>query len=259
VHIKALRKLFGFLLAENLVLHNPFMSLTLPREGRPLPRNILSQEEVVELLRNMKARDPVGIRNRAIVEVLYACGMRTSELCSLRVGDVDLREQTATIVHGKGDKARIVPIGQYASHFVEQYLAKGRQRMLGGRKEDPGFLFLSQRGNPFDRSSLNKCVLHAVARFLPERKPLSAYCFRHGVASHLLANEVDVTYIAKLLGHESLRTTQRYLRLEIGDLKRMHSRYHPREQAPRPEPAAVPKANGHGATGRDTAGAAYPA
>jgi integrase/recombinase XerC len=230
VHIKALRKLFVFLLSESMVLHNPFASLTMPREGRPLPRNILSQDDIVELLRNMKARDPVGIRNRAIVELLYACGMRTSELCNLRVGDVDLREQTATILHGKGDKTRIVPIGQYASHFVGQYLEKARRHMLKGRKEDAGFLFLSQRGNPFDRSSLNKCVLRAVGRLLPKQSTISAYGFRHAIASHLLANDVDVSYIAKLLGHESLRTTQRYLRLEIGDLKRIHSLCHPREK-----------------------------
>ncbi len=229
-HIKALRKLFGFLLSESAVLHNPFASLPMPREGRQLPRNILSQDEVVELLRNMKDRGPVGLRNRAIVELLYACGMRTSELCNLRVGDVDLKDQTATIVHGKGDKTRIVPIGQYASHFVGQYLASGRRHMLRWRREDPGVLFLSQRGNPFDRSSLNKCVLRAVARSLPSGKPISAYTFRHSTASHLLANDVDVSYIAKLLGHESLRTTQRYLRLEIGDLKRMHSLCHPRER-----------------------------
>jgi len=178
-YIKALRKLFAFLLSESVVLHNPFASLTLPREGRPLPRYILSQDEVVELLRNMKARDPVGIRNRAIVELFYACGMRTSELCSLRVGDVDLHDQTAIIVRGKGDKTRIVPIGQYASHFVGEYLAKGRRHMLKGHKEDPGVLFMSQRGNAFDRSTLNKCVLRAVGRLLPEHKRISGYTFRH--------------------------------------------------------------------------------
>jgi site-specific recombinase XerD len=243
-YIKALRKLFAFLLSESVVLHNPFASLTMPREGRPLPRNILSQEEVVELLRNMKARDPVGIRNRAIVELFYACGMRTSELCSLLVGDVDLQDQTAIIVHGKGDKTRIVPIGQYASYFVGEYLVRGRRHMLRGTKEDPGFLFLSQRGNRFDRSTLNKCVL-------PKHKGISGYTFRHSLASHLLANDVDVTYIAKLLGHESLRTTQRYLRLEIGDLKRMHGLYHPRERTQRPETTVVPGANGPAATRPD--------
>ena len=178
-HIKALRKLFGFLLGENAVLHNPFASLPMPREGRPLPRNILSQDEVAEMLRSMKARDPVGLRNRAIVELLYACGMRTSELCNLRIGDVDLKDQTATILHGKGDKTRIVPIGQYASHFVGEYLRRARRHMLKGRVQDPEFLFLSQRGNPFDRSSLNKCVLHAVSRLLPRAARISAYTFRH--------------------------------------------------------------------------------
>jgi integrase/recombinase XerD len=121
-HIKALRKPVGRRTRSCTV---PLPPLRCSREGRPLPRNILSPEEVVDLVRNMDARDPVGIRNRAVVESLYAYGVRTSELCHLRVGDVNFKDQTATVMHGKGDKTRIVPIGQYASHYIGQYLAEG--------------------------------------------------------------------------------------------------------------------------------------
>ncbi len=105
--------------------------------------------------------------------------------------------------------------------------------MLKGRRTDPGYLFLSQRGNPFNKTTINSSVMRSVAKHLGDGKYFSAYSWRHAVATHLLAHRVDVTYIAKLLGHSSLRTTQRYAHVEIGDLKKMHSHYHPRERTSR--------------------------
>ena len=140
-----------------------------------------------------------------------------------------------TILKGKGGKPRVVPIGQYATYYLQRYLDKGRKYMLKGKREDPGFLFLSQRGHPFNKTTINKCVMRSVARKLGTKKYLSCYTMRHSVATHLLANHVDITYIARLLGHSSLRTTQRYVHVEIGDLKKMHSQYHPRERITRTE------------------------
>jgi site-specific recombinase XerD len=114
---------------------------------------------------------------------------------------------------------------------VQLYVEKARKYMLRGRTVDPGHLFLSQRGNPFDRSRINKTVMRSVTKGLAISKKVSCYSFRHAVASHLLANGVDVVHIAKLLGHRSLRTTQRYLSIEISDLKRMHALHHPREKS----------------------------
>ena len=227
--LRAVKKLFSFLIKRDLILKDPTTVITFPKEQQRLTRNIPSQQEVFDLLNHSRLRDPVSIRNRAVIELFYACGIRTSELCNLKVGDVDLKEQTVTIVNGKGGKSRLLPIGQYAAYYIEQYVTKARKYMLKGKREDPGHLFLSQRGNPFNRSTINKTVMRTVARNAKLEKPLSCYSFRHGVASHLLANGVDITYISKLLGHESLNTTQRYLKVEIGDLKKMHSRYHPRE------------------------------
>jgi integrase/recombinase XerD len=156
--------------------------------------------------------------------------MRTSELCDLAIADVDLAEQTVTIVRGKGGKSRVLPIGQYASHYVGLYVEKARKYMRRGSGDDPGYLFLSRRGNPFDRSSINKTVMRTIAKNSGVDRRISCYSFRRAVASHLLGNGVDVTYIARLLGHRSLRTTQRYLSVEIGDLKRMHAMHHPRER-----------------------------
>ena len=224
------RKFFSFLLKQDLILKNPASSITLPKEEQRLIRNILTEKEVINLLENLKPIDPVSVRNRAIVELFYGCGIRTTELCRLKVQDVDLKEQTATIVKGKGNKSRIVPVGQYAAYYIQLYLDKGRKYMLKGKRNDPGYLFLTQRGNPFNNTTINKSVMRSVAKKLEIKKYLSCYSFRRSVASHLLAGNVDITYIAKLLGHSSLRTTQRYLRVEIGDLKKMHSLYHPRER-----------------------------
>jgi len=224
------RKFFSFLVKQDLILKNPASSITLPKEEQRLTRNILTEKEMLGLLENMKLTDPVSIRNRAIIELFYGCGIRTTELCQLKVQDVDLKEQTVTIVKGKGNKFRIVPVGQYATYYIQLYLEKARKYMLKGKRKDSGCLFLSQRGNPFNNTTINKSVMRSVAKKLDNKKYLSCYSMRHSIATHLLANNVDITYIAKLLGHSSLKTTQRYLRVEIGDLKKMHSLYHPRER-----------------------------
>jgi integrase/recombinase XerD len=227
--LRAVRKLFVFLIKKDLILKDPSTAITYPREEQRLTRNILTENEVFHLLENTKPRGPIGIRNRSILELFYSCGIRTSELCNLKVQDVDLKEQTVTVVKGKGGKSRVLPIGQYATHYLQLYLDKARKYMLRGRRQDPGTLFLSQRGNPFNKTTINKTVIRSVARNAKLKKPISAYSFRHSTASHLLAHKVDIMYISKLLGHASLNTTQKYLKVEIGDLKKMHSLYHPRE------------------------------
>jgi site-specific recombinase XerD len=233
--LRILRSFFSYLVSQDLILKNPASSVSLPREEQRLTRNILSEKEVMGVLEALRGNDPVSIRNRAIVELFYGCGLRTTELCQLKLQDVDFQEQTVTILKGKGGKPRVVPIGQYATLYLQRYLDKGRKYMLKGKREDPGFLFLSQRGQPFNKTTINKCVMRSVSRKLGTKKYISCYTMRHSVATHLLANHVDITYIARLLGHASLRTTQRYAHVEIGDLKKMHSQFHPREQINRRE------------------------
>jgi len=234
--LRSVKKFFRFLIKRDLILKDPTTVITCPKEEQRITRKILSENEVLDLLNATKPRDPLSIRNRAIIELFYACGIRTSELCNLRVQDVDLKEQTVTIMKGKGGKSRILPIGQYCTHYLELYLERARKHMLKGKPQDPGFLFLSQRGRPFNKSTINATVIKSVVRNAKLKKPISAYSFRHTVATHLLAHKVDIMYISKLLGHASLNTTQKYLRVEIGDLKKMHALYHPRENLDRPVP-----------------------
>ncbi len=224
--------LFGsqLTLTPNSLLKRIGTVLLFQKEEQRLTRNVLSEKEVFQLLDKLKPREPIGIRNRAIIELFYACGIRTSELCTLKVQDVDMKEQTVTIVKGKGNKSRVVPIGQCAVYYIELYLKKSRKHMLKGEKTDHGYLFLSQRGNPFNRTTINKCVIGSILRKGLIEKSISCYSYRHTIATHLLRNKVDIMYIAQLLGHASLKTTQKYLRVEISDLKKMHSLYHPRER-----------------------------
>lgn len=228
--LQALKKFFSYLTKRDLILRDPSTIVTFPKEERRLPRNILSEREVFTLLEKTKLKAPISIRNRAIVETFYATGMRTSELCNLKVQDIDLKEQTVTIVKGKGNKSRVIPLGQYGSYYISLYLEKARKYMLKEKRYDPGYLFLSLRGNPFNKSTINKSVMRSIRKKIKLNKEISCYTFRHSIATHLLKNKVDIMYIASLLGHSSLRTTQRYLHVEISDLKKMHSLYHPREK-----------------------------
>ena len=227
--LTAVKRLFDYLVSVDQVLKDPTTVIVSPKEEQRLVRNVLTEAEVLDLLQKLEPRDPVSTRNRAILELFYACGMRTSELCDLKVGDVDLAEQTVTIVRGKGGKSRVLPIGQYASHYIGVYLERSRRHLLRGKKSDPGTLFLNSRGTPFNRHTINRTVMGAVNRTSGSKNHITAYSIRHSVATQLVANNVDVTYVAQLLGHESLETTRKYLRIEIGDLKKMHTMYHPRE------------------------------
>ena len=136
-----------------------------------------------------------------------------------------------TIVKGKGGKSRQAPIGQYGAYYIQLYLDKARKHLLKGKLSDPGHLFLSQRGNPFNKSTINRTVIKSVSRNMRIDKHISCYTFRHSVASQLLHNKADIAHIAKLLGHASLSTTQQYLHIDIADLKKVHSLCHPRETA----------------------------
>lgn len=139
--LRSVRKFFHYLLRGGFILRDPTSVLEFPREEQKPTRNVLSEQEVLSLLEHIKPIGPEGLRNRAIVELLYACGIRTTELCRLRVAYLDLKEQS--VMHRKGRKSRVVPIGQYASHYIAEYLNKGRRYFLRGGTDDPGPLFLS--------------------------------------------------------------------------------------------------------------------
>jgi integrase/recombinase XerD len=225
----SLRIFFRYLMKQDFILNNPVNLIDLPRVEKRLPRNILSEDEVKKLLTSMKTNSPIKLRNRAIVELLYSTGIRPSELCDIKIPDIDLKEQILIIVKGKGNKTRYVPVGQHAIYYIEQYLATSRKHLLKGKVKDEGYLFLASSGSQLKGCLINKCLFQILKNNDLINKKISCYTFRHSIATHLIKNKVDIRYVGQLLGHESLTTTQIYCHLEISDLKKMHALYHPRE------------------------------
>jgi integrase/recombinase XerD len=224
----SLKKFYKFLFKNDYIVKDPVANLEFPRRERTLPRNIPTEKEVLEILESCNTRTPQNLRNRAILETFYSTGMRTSELCNLKIQDVDLKEQTAIIVLGKGGKTRVVPLGQYSCFYIEEYLNRGRKYMLKGNIKDEGYLFLNNKGTAYTRKTINY-VIYQVMKRVKLNKHITCYSFRHAAASHLVKNKVDIRFVSELLGHNNLQTTQKYCHLEISDLKKMHAMYHPRE------------------------------
>jgi integrase/recombinase XerD len=223
--LTAVKSFFRFLCRRGFVLQDPSAAVETPRLPSHLPRTILTREEVLRLLRVVRGKSPKVLRDRAILETLYGTGLRVAELCALRVGDVDTEDLLLRVVMGKGRKDRNVPLTPAAGRAIDAYLALGRARLLGRapRKE----LFVGERGARLHRAVVNKLIL-PWAKKAGIRKHVTCHTFRHSVATHLLRNRADIRHIQVLLGHASLRTTERYTRVEIEDLKRVVARAHPR-------------------------------
>lgn len=220
----AVRSLYRFLGRHGYVLHDPSAALDLPRREKRLPRTILTPDEIARLIRAC-GPDPKGRRDRAIVETLYATGIRGGELVRLTPYDADTEERTLRIVLGKGGKDRRVPLTKAAAAAIEAYLLRGRSPLLG-RGSVP-VLFVSDKGGRMHQNAVN-ARLRTLREEAGIEKHVTAHTFRHSVATHLLRGRADIRHIQALLGHASLSTTERYVKVEISDLKDVLRRAHPR-------------------------------
>lgn len=219
-----------FLAERGIVLVDHGKGLELPRIRRHgPPYGLPTPAEIARILQVPDIRTLLGVRDRAVLEVLYSTGIRNAELRVLRTFDVDLTEGTLGVFQGKGRKDRVVPLGRQARRWVEEYLTRVRPVWVG--RTSTSTLFLSNEGNPLDFSNLNKMVRKA-ARAARVTKRVTVHTFRHACATHMLQNGADIRYIQKLLGHRSLLSTAVYTHLEIRDLKRVHRRCHPRAKRP---------------------------
>jgi integrase/recombinase XerD len=205
---------------------DPTAHLRAPRQSRRLPQ-VLSRDEVAKLLAQPKGTDPAALRDRALLELMYACGLRASEAIGLEVGDVDL-EDGVLRARGKGAKERLVPIGSQAAHALTLYLGRGRPRLVGDRME--GRLFVNHRGSGLTRQGLYKIVQrHARTAGLDGR--MSPHTLRHTFATHLLAGGCDLRSLQEMLGHADIATTQLYTHLSAERLKDVYFDAHPRAKA----------------------------
>jgi integrase/recombinase XerD len=224
--LAALRGLYAHLLREGAVSDNPTEHLEQPRRARPLPRT-LSREAVVALLEAPDVGTPLGLRDRALLELLYACGLRATEALALRMADVNRRAGYVQC-SGKGRKERLVPVGAEALAWIERYLADARPRLAAARGAPSSpLIFVGPRGRPLTRQSLWQIVLRA-ARRAGLRQRVSPHTLRHCFASHLLEGGADLRAVQMMLGHADISTTQIYTHLPSAALRRMYDRFHPR-------------------------------
>ncbi|HTN30379.1 MAG TPA: site-specific tyrosine recombinase XerD [Pseudomonas sp.] len=221
--LSGLRGFYRFLLREAVIAEDPTLLVEQPRLGRSLPQS-LSEADVEALLAAPDLEEPLGLRDRAMLEVLYACGLRVTELVSLTLEQLSLR-QGVVRVFGKGSKERLVPLGEEALHWLERYLREGRMELLAGRPSDA--LFPSRRGEQMTRQTFwHRIKLHA--RVAGIDKHLSPHTLRHAFATHLLNHGADLRSVQMLLGHSDLSTTQIYTHVARARLQELHARHHPR-------------------------------
>ena len=228
------RGFFRYLEKAGLILYNPTSHIELPKLPQQLARAVLGEAQMKKLLNAPDVDTALGLRDRAMLEVLYSSGIRNSELRALRVYDVNLEDGTLRIEHGKGDKARVVPLGSVAAHYVREYLDHSRPKLfIKGRRSLPrpqtDILFVSCFGKKMDPTAPSYIVQKYLAG-AGIKEQIGVHALRHTCATHLLKHGADVRCIQELLGHTSLDTTQKYLKIEITDLKRVHARTHPREK-----------------------------
>ena len=225
----AIKVFFAFLCAEGHVAKNVTEVMDSPNKGRQLPHT-LSEEEVACLLNSVSGDSPHDVRDRCMLELFYACGLRVSEVTALRLGDVRLEEGVVRCV-GKGDKQRAVPLGSEARRWLERYVAQARPRFARGRAEEQG-LFLTQRGAPFTRQGIF-AMLVKRARSAQLGSGLSPHVLRHCFASHLLAHGANIRAIQEMLGHADIATTQIYTHVDSDQAVRVHALFHPRHSSSR--------------------------
>jgi integrase/recombinase XerD len=223
-HLVSLRNFFRFAQVQELIAADPSLNLESPKIRRSLP-GYLRLEEVERLLAQPDAKTPFGLRDRAMLEVLYSAGLRVSELVGLRVSDLDTKAGCVRCI-GKGDKERIVPIGKKALAIVDGYLHQARPKLLGKAVGSPT-LFVNRRGGALSRVGVWK-ILSAYGRRAGLRVALTPHMLRHSFATHMLEGGADLRSVQLMLGHADISTTQIYTHVVEERLKQIYKAHHPR-------------------------------
>ena len=219
----ALRGFYKYLLMEGHVESIPTSNIDIPRFYKKLP-DVLSLEEVEGLLNAPDTGKPTGFRDKVMLEVLYATGMRVSELVNLRAENINL-QIGYIITKGKGSKERVVPLGEVALRWIKDYTRDVRIKLLKGRSTD--FIFLNRSGKRLSRQGFWK-AMKRYARILNTKKPISPHSLRHSFATHLLERGANLRSVQAMLGHSDISTTQIYTHINKERLKEIHKKFHPR-------------------------------
>ena len=220
-NISSLKSFYKFLVISKYINNNPSDALFLPKLKKSLP-SILTEDEVFKLL-DIKLTDNFSYRNKAMLELMYASGLRVSELINLKLQDIDLRGDVIR-TFGKGSKERVIPIGDYAKEYLEKYIYEYRGSML--KKVNNEYLFLNNHGMQMTRQGFFK-IIKKIAKEKGINKELSPHTLRHSFASHLLKYGADLRTIQELLGHSDISTTQIYTHITNEELKKNYEDFHP--------------------------------
>lgn len=221
--LSCLRNFYRYCLRESLIPEDPTLKIDNPKLGRSLPRT-LSEVDVEALLRAPDIEEAIGLRDRAMMELLYACGLRVSELVTLPINQVNFRQGVIRVM-GKGSKERLIPMGEIAQDWVERYSRVARPELLQG--DSSKALFLSSRGRAMARQTFWYRIKH-YAKLVAINKPLSPHVLRHAFATHLINHGADLRVVQLLLGHSDLSTTQIYTHVAQQRLQALHQQHHPR-------------------------------
>lgn len=222
--ISCLRKFFRFLYLENYRTDDPTSTLVSPKRPAHLPKS-LSEEQVIDLLNAPNTSDPLELRDKAMLELLYATGLRVTELISLTLENLSLRQGVVRII-GKGDKERLVPLGEEASYWIQEFLLYGRTQLLGEMQSD--IVFPSSRAKQMTRQTFWHRIKYYAVLASIESEKLSPHVLRHAFATHLVNHGADLRVVQMLLGHSDLSTTQIYTQVAKARLKLLHQQFHPR-------------------------------
>ena len=225
--LSAVKTFFRFLVNADYLLVDPSKCLKFPKLPSKLPSELVTEDEVEQLLQAPDIGQPLGIRDRAILELLYAAALRNTELRELKIDALDLSRGEVYVARGKGGRSRRLPVGEEALAWAETYLLKVRPELA--RSHSGRALFLSWRGHKLDRPNLAKIVKRHADR-LGLEKQVTPHILRHACVTHMLKRGASVRHIQLILGHAGLQSTQNYLKLEISDLHQAVRQFHPREQ-----------------------------
>lgn len=230
--LSILKDFFRWITRQNVILHNPASELELPRPEKRLPQEVLSMAAVEKLLAIPEVSDPLGVRDRAMLELFYSTGLRRTELCRLELADLNTERGTLHVRQGKGKKDRMVPVGQRAILWLEHYLKEVRPRLSLDTRTQA--LFLTGYGDAFNPDVVSRMVSSWLQRAGLKSKGC-CHVLRHSCATHMLENGADIRFIQQLLGHEKLDTTAIYTEVSIKQLQEVHARCHPAARLPPPQ------------------------
>ena len=223
--ISAIKGFHRYLVESEKTNTDPTLNLESPKIGRSLPSVLDYQSEVKKILEQPDVSTSLGKRDKALLEILYSCGLRISEAINLKLSDVDLKARYV-IVLGKGSKQRVVPMGKEASLWLKEYLARGRTRLAKSHSQN--YLFLNHHGRKISRMGVWK-ILQFYVKKAGITKKVHPHTFRHSFATHLLKGGADLRTVQELLGHADISTTEIYTHVDTRYLKEVHKRFHPRE------------------------------